>query len=252
MKIFGKNKQTSPHAEMDERIAQFLRGQMSQTDADSFRAEMKENQKLRERAITMARLIKQMQIVGEEQKQRVIDAMQAVDRKTIVKIAQGKGEEMMKEKKPVLRRLIPWMTAAAILCCVVLLGRYAMSPDGRGTIRHFASSFVSTKEDVQKPKPVQVKESPKKVVRTEHDKLEELALLRGKVDLGLDLEDTTNRLKAIYEEAKQDTDELYTSFFHDIAVALAEGYHKIGDFDAETTILNDLLDMPDDNYMSAQ
>lgn len=252
MNNFGNNNETSPHAEMDERIDQFLRGQMSKTDADAFRAEMKENAKLRERAITMARLIKQMQVVGEERQQHIIDAMQAVDKKTIQQIAQGKGEEMMKEKKPALRRLIPWVTAAAVLCCVVLLGRYAISTEGRTSIRRFASAWVSNKEDTKKHQAVQVKKSPKEVVRSEHDKLDELALLRGKVDMGLDLEDTTRRLQAIYEKAKQDTDTLYISFFDDIALALAEGYHKIGDTDHETLILNDLMDMPDDSYMSAQ
>ena len=51
MKNNGKMKETSPHAEMDERIALFLRGGMSETEAEAFRAEMKENPKLRERAV---------------------------------------------------------------------------------------------------------------------------------------------------------------------------------------------------------
>lgn len=252
MKNIGNNKQTSPHAEMDERIAQFLRGQMSQADADAFRAEMKENPKLRERAVTMARLIKQMKAVGEERQQRVMDAMQAVDRKTIQQIAQGKGEEMMKEKNPVLRRLMPWVAAAAVLCCVVLLGRYAMSTEGRSAINHLASAWTTPKENTEQHAAVQVAELPKEVVVTEHDKLEELALLRGKVDMGLDLEETTERLQAIFDEAKQNTDSLYTSLYDDIAYALAEGYHKVGNTDAETLILNDLLAVPDDNYMSAK
>ena len=116
MKIFGKNKETSPQAEMDERIALFLRGQLSQADADAFRAEMKENPKLRERAILMARMAKQMREVGEERKQRVVDAMQSVDRKTVEQIARGKGEKLLKPRKSLTRRLMPWIAAAAVNC----------------------------------------------------------------------------------------------------------------------------------------
>ena len=39
MKNNGKMKETSPHAEMDERIALFLRGGMSETEAEAFRAD---------------------------------------------------------------------------------------------------------------------------------------------------------------------------------------------------------------------
>ncbi len=252
MNNFGNNNETSPHAEMDERIDQFLRGQMSKTDADAFRAEMKENTSLRERAITMARLIKQMQTVGEERRQRVVDAMQVVDKNTVQQIAQGKGEEMMNEKKPVVRRLMPWVAAAAVFCCVVLLGQFVMSPDGRSSIRRFASNFVSAEVNNTKQPVKAAVEKPKGAVRIEHDKLEELALLRGKVDMGLDLDETTERLRSIYEEAKENINGFYASYFDDIAYALAEGYHKIGDIEAETQILNDLLDTPEDNYISSK
>ena len=113
MKNNGKMKETSPHAEMDERIALFLRGGMSETEAEAFRAEMKENPKLRERAVLMARLIKQMRKVGKEREQHLVDALQTVDRKTIEMIAKGKGMETMKERKPLMRRLMPWAAAAA-------------------------------------------------------------------------------------------------------------------------------------------
>ena len=248
MKNNGIMNETSPLAEMDERIALFLRGQMSEADADAFRAEMKENPKLRERAITMARLIKQMQIVGEERQQRIVDAMQMVDRKTIEKIAQGKAKEMMKEKKPFVRRIMPWVAAAAILCCVVLLGGYIWSTES-GRINNFASGLFAPKPATA---PMQVKQLPKEVVRGQHNKLEELALLRGKVEMGLDLEATTQRLQAIYDEAKQSGDTLYESFFSDIALTLAQGYNKIGDKEAEMQILDDLLQINDNTFLTSQ
>ena len=141
MKNNGKMKETSPHAEMDERIALFLRGGMSETEAQAFRAEMKENPKLRERAVLMARLIKQMRKVGKEREQHLVDALQTVDRKTIEMIAKGKGMETMKERKPLMRRLMPWAAAAAIICCVALVGRYVWITES-AQISNFAYELI--------------------------------------------------------------------------------------------------------------
>lgn len=248
MKINGKMKETSPHAEMDERIALFLRGGMSESEAEAFRAEMKENPKLRERAVMMARLIKQMRRVGKEREQHLVDALQTVDRSTIEMIAKGKGMESMKEQKPLIRRLMPWAAAVAILCCVALVGRYVMT-NGSGQISNYAHGLFAPKSA---PAPLQVKQLPKEVTRGQHNKLEELALLRGKVEMGLDLEATTKRLQAIYDEAKQSNDTLYESFFSDIALTLAQGYDKLGDKDAEALILDDLLQIEDGTLMTAQ
>ena len=248
MKLFGNNKETSPHAEMDERIALFLRGQMSEAEAEAFRAEMKENSKLRERAVFMARLIKQMRRVGKEHEQHLVDALQTVDRKTIELIAKGKGMETIKEYKPLMRRLIPWVAAAAMFCCVVLIGRYVWNTESV-QISNFAHGLFAPKPAAA---PVQVKQLPKDVTRGQRNKLEELALLRGKVEMGIDLEATTQRLQALYDEAKQTNDTLYESFLGDIALALAQGYNKLGDKDAETQILDDLLQIQDENYLTSQ
>ena len=248
MKTFGNNNETSPHAEMDERIALFLRGEMTEAEADAFRAEMKENSKLRERAVMMARLIKQMREVGEERQQNLVDAIQMVDRKTIERIAQGEGKDLIKTKKPFMRRLAPWIAAAAVVCCLVFVGRTVWSTESQ-RIRNFAYELLApTPTD----KPKQVKQLPKDVVRGQHNKLEELALLRGKVEMGLDLEATTKRLQAIYDEAKQSSDTLYESFFSDIALVLAQGYDKLGDKDAETLILDDLMQIQDNTYLTSQ
>ena len=250
MKIFGNNKETSPQAEMDERIALFLRGQLSQADADAFRAEMKENPKLRERAILMARMIKQMREVGEERKQRVVDAMQSVDRKTIEQIARGKGEKLLKPRKSLTRRLMPWIAAAAVICCVVLAGRAYWTKEVEQTVINYANTHLPVR--LEKKSSVQVKQLPRSVVNSQHSKLEELALLRGKVEMGMDLEETTKRLQAIYKKARQSNDSLYAPFATDIAFALAEAYNKLGNKDAEAQILDELSKLPDGTEMTSQ
>ncbi len=248
MKNNGKMKETSPHAEMDERIALFLRGGMSKAEAEVFRAELNENPKLRERAILMARLIKEMRKVGKEREQHLVDALQTVDRSTIEMIAKGKGMETIKERKPLMRRLMPRAAVAAMLCCVVLVGRYVWSTKS-AQVSDFAYGLFAPKPA---PAPVQVKQLPKEVTRGQHNKLEELALLRGKVEMGLDLKATTQRLQAIYDEAKQTSDTLYESLLGNIALSLAQGYSKLGDKEAEALILDELFQIQDGTLMTSQ
>ena len=250
MKILGRNKETSPQAEMDERIALFLRGQLSQAEADAFRAEMKENVRLRERAIVVARMVKQMREVGEERQQRVADAMQMVDRKTIEKMAQGKGEKLMKPRKSLMRRLMPWIAAAAVVCCVVFVGRAVWNKEMQRAITQYANSYLPFK--FNKERSVQVKQLPTSVVNRQHSKLEELALLRGKVEMGMDLEVTAKRLHAIYEESKLPSDSLYSPFVADIALALAQAYDKLGDEEAEAKMLDELSQIQDGTLMSSK
>ena len=177
-----------------------------------------------------------------------LDGDDMVGKTTYIQIDQEKAKEMMKEKKPFVRRIMPWVAAAAILCCVVLVGRYVWSTES-GRINNFASGLFAPKPAAA---PVQVKQLPKDVTRGQRNKLEELALLRGKVEMGIDLEATTQRLQALYDEAKQTNDTLYESFLGDIALALAQGYNKLGDKDAETQILDDLLQIQDENYLTSQ
>lgn len=243
MDILDNNAPASSQTEMDERIERFLRGRMSLEEANAFRAEMKSNETLRERAVLLARLIKQMREVGAEQQQRVVDAMQAVDKETIRQIAAGKGAKLMQPKKTLSRRLRPWVAIAAMFCMLVLVGKFAVSPNSQRNFYGFASSILSGGKS--KKVNVQVKELPKTVVRTRHDKLEELALLRGKIDMGLDLKQSTKRLQAIYDRAKQKKDTLYAPFINDIAFALAEGYNKTGNKDKEKAVLDEMLSAQD-------
>lgn len=211
---------------------------------------MKENTRLRERAILMARLIKQMREVGEERQQRIVDAMQMVDRKTIEKIAQGKGEKLMKPGKPLSRRLAPWITAAAVICCLVFVGRAVWNKEVERAVTRYAIHYLPASH--KKTPTTQVKQLPKNVVRSQHNRLEELALLRGKVEMGMDLEATARRLRDIYEESKRSEDSLYSPFTADIALALAQAYDKMGDEEAEAKILDELSQIQDGTLMTSK
>lgn len=58
---------------MDERIDLFLKGKMSKKEADEFREQLNNDDKLRERAITMAILLKSMKRAGAERDQEFIN-----------------------------------------------------------------------------------------------------------------------------------------------------------------------------------
>lgn len=58
--------------EQDARIETFLKGKMSPSEATAFKTELKSDKALRERAITMAMLIKAMKKVGTEEDKNII------------------------------------------------------------------------------------------------------------------------------------------------------------------------------------
>lgn len=61
--------------ERDERIEKFLKGQMTSQEESDFKEELSKDSDLKDRAVSMALLIKNMQSVGQESDDSVIDAV---------------------------------------------------------------------------------------------------------------------------------------------------------------------------------
>lgn len=236
----------------DEQICRFLRGQMPADEAASFRTELKQNVALRQRAALQARLIKQMREVGEERDRRIVDAMRAISPEEARLIAQGKGERLMqKPKKSLMRRLTPWLSIAAVVCCVLMVGRYYLGPHPVRTFERYA--YVLRHEGANHShrataEPVQVCQLDSVALR--HQQLEELALLRGKIEMGLDVEASTQRLQAIFDRARQDDDSPYAPFLYDMAFTLVDGYDKIGNDTAGREVMKKLEEWDDGLLMS--
>lgn len=238
----------------DERICRFLRGQMSADEADAFRAELKRNEALRQRAVLQARLIKQMREVGEERDQRIADAMRAVTPEEARLIARGKGERLMqKPKKSLTRRLAPWLSIAAVVCCVLMVGRYYLGPHPMRTLERYSYALRhngSAQHHSSTVEPVQVSELDSVALR--HQQLEELALLRGKIEMGLDVEASIRKLQALFDAARVDSVSPYAPFLYDMAFILMDGYEKTGNDAAKREVLKDLDTWNDGELMSVK
>lgn len=237
----------------DEQICRFLRGQMTADEATAFRSEMKANEPLRQRAILQARLIKQMHEVGEEREQRIADALRAISPEEAQFIARGKGERLIqKPKKSLMRRLTPWLSIAAMLCCVVLVGRYYLGPHPVRTLERYAYVLRhsgSSRHPRPTVEPVQVCQLDSVALR--HQQLEELALLRGKIEMGLDIEASVQRLQSLFDVARVDSISPYAPFLYDMAFTLVEGYDKTGNETAGREVL-DALDRWDDGVLMSE
>lgn len=246
MKQNSKKQIEQQKAEWDEQISRFLRGTMSKDEAEAFRAELYNNKELRERAVLQARLIRQMRQVGEERTQRVADAMRSAAPEEITMLAKGKGAKLLKPRKSLGRRLMPWISIAAVICCVAMVGSRWLGPHPVRTIERYAYSLVYPHR--LKSEPVQVNKLDSSSLR--HQQLEELALLRGKIEMGLDVAESTRRLQAIFDQACNDKDTDYELFINDIAYMLMAGYDKLGDSENSKVVFERLNELDDDVLVS--
>ena len=182
----------------DERISRYMKGVMNADEESAFMEELKNNEDMRNQAIAQARLVKGMKQVDKELK----DAFREADEQTIKKIA----NEAIGGKNKSAR----WLAIAASIVFIVFVG--FMSYDYYDTTslgRKYANTFPTTT-----------------IIRGEAnaDVDTELTMLFNNVAEGKDLDNTTSRLKTLWEQAKQDTYNDYTDYSPYIGWNLAIGY----------------------------
>lgn len=114
--------------EEDDRIDAYLKGHMSAAEEKSFFKEMENNPELKEKAISMARLIKGLKEVGAEQDKDILHLILASSRQEVEsaakKATQVKVEVPAESKAKILsmRKTAKWVSIAASLICIVWLG----------------------------------------------------------------------------------------------------------------------------------
>ena len=182
----------------DERISRFMQGMMEPEEESAFMEELKNNADLRNQAIIQARLVKGMKQVDEELK----DALRETDEQVIRNIA---NEAVGKKKKSTR-----WLAIAASVVVIFFVGfRSYDYYDTTSLGREYANMFpVST------------------IIRGEAnaDVDAELSTLFNNVAEDKDMDNTTSRLKTLWEIAKQDTYNDYTDYASYIGWNLAIGY----------------------------
>lgn len=182
----------------DERITRYMQGKMNADEESAFMEELNSNEDLRNQAIAQARLVKGMKQVDEELR----DAFREADEQTIKDIANvavgGK------------KKSASWLAIAASVVFIVFVGFKSYDYyDTTSLGREYANTFpIST------------------IIRGEAnaDVDTELTMLFNNVAEGKDLDNTTSRLKTLWDLAKQDTYNDYTDYAPYIGWNLAVGY----------------------------
>lgn len=180
----------------DERISLFLQGKMNHEEESDFLEELKQNDELRQRATTQARLVKGMKQTDEE----LLKAFQQADLKDVKQVV-----GIQQEKSPAR-----WLAVAASVVFIIFVGfksydYYDTTSLGKAYANDFPISTIIRGE-------------------TNADVETELTTLFNKVGNAEDLDNCTQRLATLWEKAKQDTYNDYTDYAPYIGWYLAIGY----------------------------
>lgn len=182
----------------DERISRFMQGLMEADEEDAFQIELKNNEELRNQAIAQARLVKGMKQVDEELK----EMFQRTDEQTIRNIA-----NRVTARK---NRSTRWLAIAASVVFIIFVGFKSYDYyDTTNLGKEYANAFPTSS-----------------IVRGElnTDVESELKALFDNVAQNRDLDNTTSRLKTLWELSKQESYNDYTDYSPYIGWNLAIGY----------------------------
>ena len=201
----------------DERISRFMQGLMEADEEAAFQIELKNNEELRNQAIAQARLVKGMKQVDEELK----DLFRHTDEQTIRKIA-----NRVTARK---NRSTRWLAIAASIVFIVFVGFKSYDYyDTTNLGKEYANAFPTSS-----------------IVRGESnvDVESELKVLFDNVAQNRDLDNTTSRLKTLWELSKQETYNDYTDYCPYIGWNLAIGYLENYEKADAKAVLEEMVEM---------
>ena len=201
----------------DERISRFMQGLMEADEEAAFQTELKNNEELRNQAIAQARLVKGMKQVDEELK----EMFQRTDEQTIRNIA-----NRVTARK---NRSTRWLAIAASIVFIVFVGFKSYDYyDTTNLGKEYANAFPTSS-----------------IVRGESnvDVESELKVLFDNVAQNRDLDNTTSRLKTLWELSKQETYNDYTDYCPYIGWNLAIGYLENYEKADAKAVLEEMVEM---------
>lgn len=182
----------------DERVSRFMQGLMTADEEAAFIEELKSHEDLRNQAIAQARLVKGMRQVDEELR----EMLRHTDEQTIRQIAnQVTGRKTHSTR---------WFAIAASVVFIIFVGFKSYDYyDTTSLGREYANAFPTSS-----------------IVRGESnaDVESEMKALFDNVAQNRDLDNTTSRLKTLWELSKQETYNDYTDYSPYIGWNLAIGY----------------------------
>lgn len=220
----------------DDRIAAYIKGQLSVEEEELFMKELEENPKLKEKAIVTARLVKGLNQVGEEQDKNVRGAFLASNEQGVESVA--KQVTHQRAKTIPIRKASTWIAAAASVICIVWLGiTYNDYKHTTGLGEEYANAFTfpSSSDTFERGAG-----SPTKVQK----KLEKLFT---SIKNGEELENTIHELSLCWEQSTKDTVNVYTNYSSDIGWYLAIAYLKDNNKEDAKKVLDKVAALPDIN-----
>ena len=180
----------------EERISRYLHGEMSSEEESVFEADLQKDDTLRKQAESMARIVKGMEVIGNEHDKQLLEKMKA---------SSGKKTSSLR-----------WISIAASIALVF-------------TVSYFAYDYSATTrlgKDYAYAFPVS------EVIRGEEDEdvVNTLTLLFDNVANGKDLDNTIKQLEELWALAQSDTYNDYTTYEPyigwNLAIAYLRNYDK--------------------------
>ncbi len=226
--------------EDDDRIVAYLKGQMSAEEEQFFLNELETNPELKEKAISMARLVKGLKEVGAERDkdiQRAILASSKQDMETAAQNAtQGKAEvPVAASRAPTisLSKTAKWLSIAASLICIVWLGFTYNSYRNTTALGDlyddvFSSSIIVRGQETQ----------------TEAEKKLQALFINIRENRCID--EAIHNLSLYWELSTMDTYNDYTEYSAEIGWNLAIAHLKNNDKKEAKTVLEKLISVSEE------
>ena len=193
----------------EERINRYLHGEMSSEEESVFETDLQKDDTLRQQAESMARIVKGMEVIGEEHDKQLLEKMKA---------SSGKKTSSLR-----------WISIAASFALVLTVSYFVYDYSATTRLgKEYAYAFPVSE-----------------VIRGEEDEdvVNTLTLLFDNVANGKDIDNTIKQLEGLWALAQSDTYNGYTTYEPYIGWNLAVAYLRNNDKKDAKAVLEQLQTM---------
>lgn len=193
----------------EERINRYLHGEMTPEEESAFESDLQKDDTLKRQAESMARIVKEMKVLGDEHDKHLVEQMKASSKKKTSHVR--------------------WISIAASIALISTVGYHIYDYSATTSLgREYASAFPTSS-----------------IIRGEEDKdvSETLAALFDNVANGEDLDNTIEQLEKLWTLSQSDTYNGYTTYEPYISWNLAIAHLRNNDKKEAKTILKQLRTM---------
>lgn len=216
--------------EEDSRIIAYLKGKMPMEEEQNFLKELEDNSELKEKAITIARLVKGLKEVGSEQDREIHSVILSSNKEDISVAANNAIQARYKVPAATIsiRKAAKWLSIAASIICIVWGGftynSYKNTTDlGEQYYDVFSSGVIVRGEESQ----------------TNVEK--KLQRLFSNVKENKNIDNTIHELSLYWELSTMDTYNDYTDYSVEIGWNLAIAHLKNNDKKGAKAVLEKLI-----------